>query len=372
LGSTYTFSLCEVIIKIKNAHNLIKSNAVIIFPCYMKKLGLKDIAKEVGVSTALVSYVLNNKEEEKRVGKEIAQKIRNTAKKLNYRPNQIAKSLKIRKTYTLGLIVASLNYRFTNGIISAIEAEARNNHYTVLLGSSDEDPEKFAELINVLVHRQVDGLILLPVENSEDHIEYLMKREVPFVLIDRIFPEIKTNWIALNNFKASYESIMHIIKTDHKRIGFINLKNSLYHLQERSRGYLQALKDNKFTVKTGWHREVRENNLKEDLQKVIGEMIKAPLNCDAIFFATEYLTIAGLKIINAMGIKVPKELAVMSFDESEAFELFYCPITHARQPLERMGKEAMKTLIEVMKDKKVCEQINLESDLIIRKSCGEN
>src|SRR4051812_29320948 len=111
----------------------------------MKKTGLKDIALEVGVSTALVSYVLNNKDEEKRVGKEIAKEIRKTAKKLNYRPNQIAKSLKIRKTHTVGLVVASLDYRFTNGIMSAIEAEARNNHYTVLFGSSDEDPEKFAE-----------------------------------------------------------------------------------------------------------------------------------------------------------------------------------------------------------------------------------
>jgi len=105
-----------------------------------KKTLLKDIAQSVGVSTALVSYVLNDKEEEKRVGKAIAEKIRNAAVELNYRPNQIAKSLKMSKTHTIGLVVAGLNYRFTNGIISSIEAEARKNHYTVLLGSSDENP----------------------------------------------------------------------------------------------------------------------------------------------------------------------------------------------------------------------------------------
>src|SRR4051812_15043798 len=235
----------------------------------MKRAGLKDIAQEVGVSTALVSYVLNNKEEEKRVGKEIAKKIRSAAKKLNYRPNQIAKSLKISKTHTIGLVVASLNYRFTNGIISAIEAQARSNHYTVLLGSSDEDKEKFTELINVLIHRQVDGLILLPVENSDDQIKYLKKHEVPFVLIDRIFPGIKTNWIALDNFKAAYQSIAHMIKVGNKRIGFINLKNSMYHLQERTRGYEQAMKDHKLPMKSGWNKAVREKNLKEDLYKAI-------------------------------------------------------------------------------------------------------
>jgi LacI family transcriptional regulator len=337
----------------------------------MKKASLKDIAQEVGVSTALVSYVLNNKEKEKRVGKEMAKRIRSTAKKFNYRPNQIARSLKMSKTHTIGLVVASLNYRFTNGIMSAIEAEARNNHYTVLLGSSEEDPERFAELINVLIHRQVDGLILLPVENSQDQVEYLRKHEIPFVLIDRIFPAIKTNWVALDNFKAAYQSVTHIIKTGHKRIGFINLKNSMYHLQERNRGYREAMKDHKLAVKPGWHKEVREKNLKEDLKKAISEMVTKPFNCDAIFFATEYLTIDGLKIINAMGINVPKEIAIMSFDESEALELFYCPVTHARQPLEKMGKAAMKTLIDVINDRKVCKQIYLESDLMIRKSCGE-
>lgn len=337
----------------------------------MRRVSLKDIALEVGVSTSLVSYVLNNKEEEKRIGKEIANKIRKTAKKLNYRPNQIAKSLKISKTHTIGLVVASLDYRFTNGIVSAVEAEARSKHYTVLLGSSDEDPKKFSDLINALIHRQVDGLILFAVENSERLIKYLKKMEVPFVLIDRILPAIKTNLVALDNFKATYLSITHIIKTGHKRIGFINLKNSMYHLHERTRGYNQAMKDNKLAVKAGWYKEVNEKHLKEELCLAIKKMVKPPLSCDAIFFATEYLTIAGLKFLNHLNIKVPEQVAVMSFDESEVFELFYCPITHSRQPLEQMGKAAMQTLIQAMSDKKTVKQILLESDIIIKKSCGE-
>jgi LacI family transcriptional regulator len=337
----------------------------------MKKVSLKDIAREVGVSTALVSYVLNNKEEEKRVGKEIANKIRKTAKKLNYRPNQIAKSLKMSKTHTIGLVVASLDYRFTNGIVASIEAEARRNHYTVLLGSSDEDSQKFADLVSALIHRQVDGLILFSVENAEEQVKYLKKHELPFVLIDRFIPEIKTNIVALNNFKAAYLSTTHIIKTGHKRIGFINLKNSMFHLHERTKGYSQAMKDNKLALKPGWIKEVNEKNLKEELNKIIPKMLEEPLKCDALFFATEYLTIQALKIINGLNIKVPEQLAVMSFDESEAFELFYCPITHSRQPLEEMGKAAMKTLVEVINDKKVSKQIFLESDIIIKKSCGE-
>lgn len=336
-----------------------------------KKIALKDIARQVGVSTALVSYVLNNQEEEKRVGKAIAEKIRIAAKELNYRPNQIAKSLKTSKTHTIGLIVASINYRFTTGITSAVEAEAKKNNYTVIFGSSDENHEKFEELTNVLVNRQVDGLILVPVENSEDQIEYLKKHEVPFVLVDRIFPKIKTNYVGLYNFKAAYESVTHLIRMGHTRIMFINYKTSLFHLHERNRGYYQAMKDHKLIVHSRYHQEIRKNHFWDDMQKSVKSLVSKSTNCDAIFFATDTLAINGLKIINAMHLKVPDDLAVMSFDEAEAFELFYCPVTYARQPLESMGKMAVDMLIKVMNDKTFCEQIYLESDFHIGKSCGE-
>src|ERR1700759_1792318 len=99
-----------------------------------KKTSLKDIAREVGVSTALVSYVLNDQAEEKRVGQEMALKIKAVARALNYTPNQIAPSLKTRKTNTIGIIVADINYRFTSGVTKAIETECQRHGYTVIYG----------------------------------------------------------------------------------------------------------------------------------------------------------------------------------------------------------------------------------------------
>ncbi len=335
-----------------------------------KKVSLKDIAQKVGVSTALVSYVLNGRTEEKRVGKEMATRIREAAEALHYRPNQIAKSLKTNRTNTIGLVVADINYRFTSGVTRAIEAEAKKNNYTVILGSSDEDHVKFAELVNVLVNQQVDGLILVPVERSEHQIEYLKKHEIPFVLIDRNFPGIPANHIAIDNFKAAYHCATHLVKTGHKKIGFINYKTTLYHLQERNRGYFQALKDNGLPNTAALKKEVREKHLKEDIMKATQELVTVQ-KCDAIFFATDILAINGLKQINALGRKVPDDLAVVSFDEAEAFELFYCPITHARQPLEEIGRIAVNTLIDVMQHSNVNRQIYLEADFVIGKSCGE-
>src|ERR1700744_6366382 len=116
-----------------------------------KRAALKDIAQKVGVSTALVSYVLNNQEEEKRVGKEIAIRIREVAAALNYTPNQIAKSLKTRKTNTIGIVVADINYRYTSGVTKAIEAQCQQFDYTVIYGSSGESTAKFERLVNLLV-----------------------------------------------------------------------------------------------------------------------------------------------------------------------------------------------------------------------------
>lgn len=337
----------------------------------MKKILLKDIAHHVGVSTALVSYVLNGQAEEKQVGKENAEKIRQAAIDLGYQPNQIAKSLKTQKTHTIGLIVADINYRFSSGITRAIEAEAKKKNFTVILGSSNENSEKFGELVNVLVNRQVDGLILVPVEGCENSIVSLQKAEIPFVLIDRNFSNILSNSIALDNFKAAYDSTQYLINKGHKRIAFVNYQTTLFNLLERNRGYLAALKDHGLETSDKFMPQINAINYKTDSIKAVNHIISKDVNCDAVFFATDRLAIYGLKHINTLKLKVPEQLSVFSFDESEAFELFHCPITHARQPLEKMGKLAVSSLVDLINHNKVINQIYLETDFVIGNSCRE-
>lgn len=209
----------------------------------MKKISLKDIANRVGVSTALVSYVLNN-QKEGRINKEVAQKIRETAKQLNYRTNQVARSLKTNKTYTIGLIVADISNPFFSALARIIEDEADNNNYTVIFGSSDENSKKSEKLMETFLNRQVDGLIIAPPENSESQIQYLQEQDIPFVLIDRYFPDIKTNWVAIDNYTAAYKAVKHFIDIGRKKIGMITFNSSIFTIEERTRGYLSAMKQN--------------------------------------------------------------------------------------------------------------------------------
>lgn len=336
-----------------------------------KRPALKDIAQKVGVSTALVSYVLNNQEEEKRVGKEIAVKIRKAAIELNYTINHIAKSLKTKKTNTIGFIVADIKYRFTSGVTSAIEAECQKHNLIVLIGSSGEDAVRFSQLVHAMVDRQVDGLIIVPVENCSKEIEYLNKHEIPFVLIDRILPDTEANIIAIDNGKAAYRATIQLIKTGHKRIGFLSYKSTLLNLSDRKNGYISALADAGLKANPKLIKEVSNKNIDKEIRASIDQLLSLSPACDSIFFATETLAIEGLRYINTLGIKVPDKLGIVSFDKSETFELFYCPITHGSQPLEEIGRMAVTTLIDTMKHPKIKRKILLETDFFTGKSCGE-
>ena len=334
-----------------------------------KKISLKDIASKAGVSTALVSYVLNGKEKETRVGQEIARKIKEIARELNYQPNHLAKSLRSGKTHTIGLVIADISNPFFANIARVVEDEAKKSGYTVIIGSSDEKAEKAWDLLNVLINRQVDGFIIVSSEHSESHIHHLKERNIPFVLLDRHFPDLQTDFVATNNYKASYDAGVHLVKGGYERIGIIAYKSDMYHMRERVRGYTQALKDHQYTFKNNWLKEVRFENIEKEVKIAIDEMTSSKDPVDAIIFATYGLAINGLKYINELKLKVPSDLGIVSFGQAEVFDLYYCPITYLKQPLELLGKTAVELLLaKLVNPDEGMKQILMEAKLIARDS----
>ncbi|MHA4811500.1 LacI family DNA-binding transcriptional regulator [Flavitalea flava] len=334
-----------------------------------KKVSIKDIARHVGVSTALISYVLNNKDG--RVSPEMAEKIRKAAIELNYKPNLIAKSLKSGKTNTLGLIVADISNPFFSNIARIIEDEAKKFGYTVIFGSSDESVEKSHDLIEALLNRQVDALIIAPAEFTEQQIRDLQKRDVPFVLIDRYFPDIESNCVRINNFQASYNAVDHLIKMGSRRIVMMTYNTGMQHIGERKRGYLEALKDNNISFQEEWLPLASYHHLEQDVEKIMKNLLLPIPKVDAFFFATNSLAVQGLKQINKLGVKVPDDLAIISFDESDVFDFFYSPVTIVRQSLQDIGREAVKLVMENISQKtRKHSQVVVDATLMIRESCG--
>jgi LacI family transcriptional regulator len=332
-----------------------------------KRVSLKDIAQKVGVSTALVSYVLNNKKEG-RINKEVAQKIKDTAKELNYRTNLLARGLKINKTYTIGLIVADIASPFSSGMARIIEDEAEKLNYTVIFGSSDENAQKFGKLVDTFLTRQVDGLIIAPPENAENEIFRLQQQGLPFILFDRYFPAITANYVALDNYTASYNAVKYMIERGCKRPAIVTYNSSLFHMQERIRGYLAALKLNGIETNKSWIKKVNIINPKGATEKVVQELLSLNEPVDAILFGSNSIAIYGVKYINTLPVKVPDDISIISFDETESLDLFYAPITYIRQPMREMGQLTTKILLDCLCKNNKVSQVNMQAELVIRAS----
>lgn len=333
-----------------------------------KRASLKDIAEKVGVSTALVSYVMSGREKEKRVGTEIVAKIKEIAKELNYQPNQIAQSLRTGSTKTIGLILADIANPYFGNLARVIEDEASSHGYTVVFGSSDEDKDKSATLIDTLVNRQVDGFIIIPAEGTVNQIKCLQDRKIPVVLVDRYFDEIKTNYVVLDNFGASFNATSYLIERGYRKIGMIAYKSNLIHMQERINGYSEAMK--KFKLETEIRvEEVRYGMINNDCEKAVLKLVANDDRTKAIYFATNSLTTSGLYAINKNNLRVPDNVAVVGFDGNEAFDFFYSPLTYIEQPISEIGREAVRILIDQIQGSTKIAHITLPSTLIKRQSC---
>jgi LacI family transcriptional regulator len=265
--------------------------------------------------------------------------------------------------------VADIANPFFGRLARIIEDEANKYGYTVIFGSSDESDIKSATLIDILINRQVDGFIIVPTEGSEEQIENLIHKNIPLVLVDRFFPKLPTSFVALDNYNAANDAINHIISKGYKRIGVIAYKSSLIHMRDRVSGYVDALKSHKLGDNL-FIKEIRFDHVEQDIENAMIDLVFKNKKIDALFFATNSLSIAALYCINKYKIKIPEQLAILGFDGNESFDFFYSPLSYVEQPIDEMGKESVKVLVDLIDGIDKTIQIKLKHKLIIRNSCG--
>ena len=166
------------------------------------------------------------------------------------------------------------------------------------------------------------------------------------MLIDRYFPALRTSYVALDNYGAIYQAVEHLLGAGYQRIGLINFKSNLFHLQERSRGYRSALAHHQRPTRTSWLKEVSLASPQAEVAKAMQALTSGAQAVEAIVFGSNVLTLAGLKLLNQRPIRVPDELALVGFDQTDAYELLATSLTYINQPLEAMGQLATSILVE--------------------------
>ncbi len=332
-----------------------------------KGVSLKDIAQKAGVSAALVSYVLNDSRVN-RVNKETAQKIRNIAAELNYNVNQLARSLKTNKTNTIGVIVSNIGNPFSATLARIIENESANRKYTSIFGSSDEDVLKFENLVNTFVNRKVDGLILSPPAGCEHVIGRLQQQGINFILLDRYFPALKTSYVVLDNYGAAFKATEHLIKIGRKRPAMLGYDTELFHLRERNRGFMAALKKHHIRFDPGMTRLVSVADKKASIETAIDLLLREEPAIDALLLGSNTIATSGIRYINSLPVIVPDDLALISFDQAEMLDVFYSPVTYIKQPLEEIGRLAIETILAQIAEPEGLLTLSVKAELVLQES----
>ncbi len=215
----------------------------------MKNISIKDIAQEVGVSTTTVSFVLNGKAKEKRISDDLKDKILETAARLNYRPNQVARGLRTGQTHTLGLIVEDISNPFFANLARFVESEADKAGYTVMFCSTENNDEK-ATRSAIHASTPANGWFYhySHARDLKKEVQLLVAEQKPVVLVDRYFPDLETSYVTVDNFKGAMGGVELLIKKGYKKIGLITLDSMQVQMMERERGYTVTLEKSQITV----------------------------------------------------------------------------------------------------------------------------
>jgi LacI family transcriptional regulator len=335
----------------------------------MKKITIKDIATQAQVSISTVSFVINDTGEIMGISPAVIKKVQEVAEKLNYRPSMIATSLRTGKTRSIGLIVEDISNQFFADLARVIEDEAKSIDYRVFYCSTGGDDERSAELVHTLLQANVDGFIITPTENMEDSIDLLLKLKKPVVLIDRYFPGQRVSHVVMDNYEASNTATKFIISKGCKNIAVVNNKSEMIQMKLREDGCRDALKEaDRYNQSLVLHMDYYSSE--ENRIATIVDFLKKNPNIDAVIFLTNYMGLAGLQAFKGMGIKIPEDISVISFDDHDSFKLHSPAITVVAQPIEDIAVKSIQLLMSQMTDmaKFEVEKSLKKGKLIVRES----
>jgi LacI family transcriptional regulator len=333
-------------------------------------VSLSDIANALGVSKTLVSMVLNNKADENGISKITQKRVLKFAKKINYKPNLMARGLRMGVTNTIGLVVSDISNPFYSKMARFIEDDLGKVNYHLVICSTDEDTEKEKKIIHLMREKQFDGIIVSSSQKKSDDFKQLLREDYPFVLIDRKIKGLKTNFVGIDNHDSTYNAMQHLIKTGHKKIAAFAVSPAyVSSIKERISGYKDALKDAGLESSNKLLIEIPFDQVKQAVKKEIIKLTHPELKVDAIFAINNNIAVACLETFKELQIKVPADVAFVAFDDIDAFKLTTPQVTAIDQPLEEICSQAVDILmLEIRKPKKSKKEVLLKPQLIIRES----
>ena len=337
-----------------------------------KKITIKDIARIANVSHTTVSRALNNKS---RIRNETKEKILSIARELNYRPDFIARSLVMKRTKTLGLVITTIANPFYNELAQGIEATSRGLGYNIIFCSTHSDLSAEKHYIEMLRSKGVDGIIFSSAHMEDPNIITLAEEAFPIVLVNRrtYHPVVKekVDYVGVDNILGGFWAVEHLIRLGHQRIGVIGGSSESSVGLERLEGGKKALEA--YHLGQGEDYFLEGDFLKESGYQGGKRFLRIEEPPTAIFATNDYMALGTYQAIAEEGVRIPEDIALVGFNDIEFTAMKGIELTTIGQKKFEMGAIAVKMLVERIEGgegKLSTKEVFLKPELIIRKTCG--
>lgn len=297
------------------------------------------------------------------------------AREMGYRPNHIAKSLVLNKTFSIGVVIPEIAHSFFPEVIRGIEDVTYAKDYQLIFTHSAEDQDRECRALTALEAKRVDGILISTAQSSDDVTPYkeLIDAGLPMVFFDRCVYNIGASCVSMNDLESSREITEHLIQHGYKKIAHLSGPPKVSIGKKRLDGFLKALKEHNLEVRDDW---IQESGFQE--KGGYDAMMRILENSDgdrpeAVVAVNDPAAFGAMQAILDNGLRIPDDIAIVGFTDDIRAKLMPVPLTTIRQPAYEMGKKAAEKLIKVIdKEDEAVEEIVIESQLIIRQSCGCN
>lgn len=329
---------------------------------------IKDVAEKANVSIATVSAVINKN---KFVSDELKERVNSAIQELNYRPNKIARSLKNKKTYLIGVIVTEITNPFYPIMLKGVEDVANKSKYKLIVSTTEDDPEKEYDLIQSMLDYGVDGIVLATADSRDSRSIHLLEQgEIPCVLINRSPEDYEGNVVRIDSYKVGEIATKYLIDLGHKDIAFIG--GDRLNSWEREKGFKDTL--SRYGIKLKNNRIIRTDYEANKAYQDILKLIESDDIPTAFFAASDVMAFGTIKVLLDKGFKVPQDISVIGSDNIPFSEDFLVPLTTIDAQAYKIGKLGSEILIAMLGKNTNKIQNNtclIEPSLIIRQSCQE-
>jgi LacI family transcriptional regulator len=323
-----------------------------------KKVSVKAVAAAAGISEATASRVLSGQSTRFRIPPVTEKTVVEAAARLGYSINKRFYKPEALRSRMIGMVIPDLSHYFLGRLARTVVERARDAGFSVIASDSLEDSQQESKLIDMLVLREIDGLLLLPVGNEWQHIRELTRRGLPVVLMDRLVPDIDCHCVGVDNYRAAFRATDYLIGCGHRRIACIQRLPHAWISDERVRGYRDA------------H---QAHGLEVDVSLVMGEQfgrhngyleVKRLLDMKprptAIFALSHLVTLEALHALRDHGLSVPEDMSLVGFDDLPYADMFAQPVTVMRQPIQEMARMAVDLLLAQIERSVSAKPISVE------------